>query len=49
MWYHVDDMKISHVDSSVVHIMIVMIKQEFGKDLDVRTVHRGILHNYLGI
>ena len=47
VWY-VDDMKISHVNSSVVDHMINMVKQEFGKELDV-TVRRGKIHDYLGV
>ena len=46
-WY-VDDMKISHVDSSVVDHMINMVKREFGKELDVM-VCRGKIHDYLGV
>jgi hypothetical protein len=47
VWY-VDDLKLSHVDSSVVEDMIDTIKREFGKELDV-TVRRGKVHDYLGI
>jgi Reverse transcriptase (RNA-dependent DNA polymerase) len=47
VWY-VDDLKLSHVDSSVVDDMIDTIKREFGKELDV-TVRRGKVHDYLGI
>jgi hypothetical protein len=46
VWY-VDNMKISHVESPVVNQIIDMIKQEFGKELDV-TVCCGKVHNYLG-
>jgi hypothetical protein len=47
VWY-VDDMKISHVNSSVVDHMINMVKQEFGKELDI-TICRGKIHDYLGV
>ena len=47
LWY-VDDLKISHVDPSVVDSMIEMIKTEFGKELHV-TICRGKAHDYLGI
>ena len=47
VWY-VDDLKLSHVDPSVVDDMIETIKQEFGKKLEV-TVRRGQIHDYLGI
>jgi uncharacterized protein YeaC (DUF1315 family) len=47
VWY-VDDLKISHVETSVVDDMIKSIKQEFGQKLDV-TVRRGKVHDYLGL
>ena len=47
VWY-VDDLKVSHADSTVVDVMIESIKQEFGQKLDV-TVCRGKIHNYLGL
>jgi Reverse transcriptase (RNA-dependent DNA polymerase) len=47
VWY-VDDLKISHVETSVVDDMIGSIKQEFGQKLDV-TVRRGKIHDYLGL
>jgi len=48
VWYYVNDLKLSHIDSSVVDGMIETIKREFGKELDV-TVRRGKVHDYLGI
>ena len=47
IWY-VDDLKFSHVDSSVVTKMIEAVKSEFGKEYEV-TVHRGKVHDYLGM
>ena len=47
VWY-VDDLKLSHADSSVVDNMIEAVKREFGKDMDV-TIRRGKIHDYLGI
>ena len=47
VWY-VDDLKVSHADSTVVDVMIESIKQEFGQKLDV-TVCCGKIHNYLGL
>jgi hypothetical protein len=46
VWY-VDDLKFSHVDSSVVSKMIEAVKSEFSKEYEV-TVHRGKVHDYLG-
>jgi Reverse transcriptase (RNA-dependent DNA polymerase) len=47
VWY-VDDLKISHVDSSVVDSMIDSLKKEFGQVSDL-TIRRGKVHDYLGI
>jgi hypothetical protein len=47
VWY-VDDLKISHVDPSVVGNMIDVLKAEFGQKLDL-TVRRGKIHEYLGL
>jgi hypothetical protein len=47
IWY-VDDLKFSHIDSSVVSKMIEAVKSEFGKEYEV-TVHRGKVHDYLGM
>jgi hypothetical protein len=47
VWY-VDDLKISHVDPSVVGNMIDVLKAEFGQKLDF-TVRRGKIHEYLGL
>ena len=43
-WY-VDDMKVSHVDSTVVSDIIAQIEARFGK----MTVTRGTQHNFLGM
>ena len=46
--WHVDDLKISHVDSDVVTKIISTINQEFGKEAPI-TVKRGKVHDYLGM
>ena len=46
--WHVDDMKISHVDNRVVDDMIKTIELEFGKEAPL-TIRRGKLHDYLGM
>ena len=44
----VDDLKILHVDSSVVDDMIDALKKEFGQKLEL-TMQRGKIHDYLGL
>ena len=46
--WHVDDLKISHVDAEVVTSIIKIIEKEFGKHKPL-TVQRGLLHDYLGM
>ena len=46
--WHVDDMKISHVNSKVVDNIIKTIEQEFGKEAPL-TIQRGKTHDYLGM
>ena len=46
--WHVDDLKISHVDPNVVTSIIDMIAQEFGKEAPL-TINRGKIHDYLGM
>jgi hypothetical protein len=46
--WHVDDLKISHVDPDVVTSVIDMIEAEFGKEAPL-TVSRGKVHVYLGM
>jgi hypothetical protein len=46
--WHVDDLKISHVDSGVVTNIIELIDGEFGKEAPI-TVTRGKVHDYLGM
>jgi len=46
--WHVDDLKISHVDTSVVDEIVRNLRSEFGKVGDL-TVHRGKVHDYLGM
>ena len=47
MW-HVDDLKVSHVNAAVNTEVIEMIKKEFGKEAPL-TVNRGKIHDYLGM
>ena len=46
--WHVDDLKISHVDSKVVDEVLSSLKEEFGKVGEL-TVKRGKVHDYLGM
>ena len=47
MW-HVDNLKISHVDPSVVDDIITSLKEEYGQ-VGEMTVKRGKIHDYLGM
>ena len=44
--WHVDDLKISHVEPDVVSTVIEMLKQEFGKEAPL-SITRGKVHDYL--
>ncbi len=46
--WHVDDLKISHVDPAVVTKVIGLIEGEFGKEAPL-TKTRGKVHDYLGM
>jgi hypothetical protein len=46
--WHVDDLKMSHVDSEVNTAMIGLIDSEFGKESPI-TVTRGKAHDHLGM
>lgn len=46
--WHVDDLKISHVDKNVVTEIIKWLEEEFGKESPL-TVRRGREHDYLGM
>ena len=46
--WHVDDLKISHVDPSVVTELLNEINNEYGK-ISPLTVTRGKRHDYLGM
>jgi hypothetical protein len=46
--WHVDDLKISHVDEDVVTGVIEKITDQFGKEAPL-TVTRGKVHDYLGM
>ena len=46
--WHVDDIKVSHVDSQVVSEVLGELEKEYGKEAPL-TVSRGKKHNYLGM
>jgi hypothetical protein len=46
--WHVDDLKVSHVQSSVVDQFIADIDSEFGKETPLNQ-SRGKVHDYLGM
>ena len=46
--WHVDDLKISHVDAAVVTSIIDKLSKEVGKHADL-TITRGDVHDYLGM
>ena len=46
--WHVDDLKISHIDPEVVTSIIDLVAGEFGKEAPL-TIHRGKVHEYLGM
>ena len=46
--WHVDDLKISHVDPNVVSAVIADLEKEFGQEAPL-TVTRGKVHEYLGM
>jgi hypothetical protein len=46
--WHVDDLKISHVDKEVVATVIEIIEKEFAKHKPL-TVQRALLHDYIGM
>jgi hypothetical protein len=46
--WHVDDLKISHVDSGVVDDILRMLDERYGKDAPL-TITRGKIHDYLGM
>ena len=46
--WHVDDLKISHVNSKVVNSVLGKLGERYGKDAPLLTT-RGKLHKYLGM
>jgi hypothetical protein len=46
--WHVDDLKISHVDAEVKTSIIELINDEFGKEAPI-TITQGLVHQYLGM
>ena len=46
--WHVDNLKISHVDKEVVEEIIMGLNDRYGKDTPI-SVHRGLVQEYLGM
>ena len=46
--WHVDNLKLSHVDDKVNTLIVNLIDEEFGKESPI-TVTRGKVHDYLGM
>ncbi|VEU34053.1 unnamed protein product [Pseudo-nitzschia multistriata] len=46
--WHVDDLKISHADSTVVSMVIQQLNEQFGKESPL-TETRGKIHDYVGM
>jgi hypothetical protein len=46
--WHVDDLKLSHIDPKVVDEIIASLQGEYGK-ISKMTVRRGKIHDYLGM
>jgi len=46
--WHVDDLKLSHIDPKVVDEIIASLQSEYGK-ISKMTVRRGKIHDYLGM
>ena len=46
--WHIDDLKISHIDSTAVDQVIGLLSEEFGQEGPL-TVTRGKVHDYLGM
>jgi hypothetical protein len=46
--WHVDDIKISHVDQAVLDDIANKLNSKYGKETPL-TVHRGSIHDYLGM
>ena len=46
--WHVDDLKISHVDISAIGHIITKLESEFGKEAPLSITH-GKMHEYLGM
>jgi hypothetical protein len=46
--WHVDDIKVSHVNPDIVTKTLVLINEEYGKETPL-TMTRGLVHDYLGM
>ena len=48
MVWHVDDLKISHIDPKVVDWVLAKLSEEYGREAPI-TMNRGKVHDYLGM
>ena len=46
--WHVDDIKISHIDNDIVESIIKLLEREYGQESPL-TITRGPVHDYLGM
>ena len=46
--WHVDDLKISHVDKKIVNLIISKLQETYGKQSPL-TINRGKIHKYIGM
>jgi len=46
--WHVDDLKISHVDPEVVEDIVQLLSEQYGKEEPI-SVHCRLVHDYLGM
>jgi len=44
--WHVDDLKVSHIDGREITKLVVFLKEKYGPDI---AVNKGTIHDYLGI
>ena len=48
--WHVDDLKISHVDSNILDDIIELLGEEYGQDTETPLMlHHEKMHDYLGM
>ena len=44
--WHVDDLKVSHIDGREITKLVAVLKNKYGPDI---AVNKGKIHDYLGI